>query len=89
MQRLAPMLEPAAGVVLRLSWRPNIFEVGETIEEFTADQVEVPIAVEVGKVGGRRTEDIDLRATGQDRPWRLIVGLAIGTPVAEPIDVAV
>ena len=78
-------LEPASRRVLRRGARAGVFKVGEAIEEFAADQVEIAIAVEVREVRRRPAERLD-RFTARLHLHRLVVAwLRGGAAVADEI----
>ena len=45
--------------VNRFSASTDVFKVGEAIEEFATDKIKITIAIEVMKIRGRATKDID------------------------------
>ena len=66
-QRLSPR-------VTRFTSSSDVFEIRETVEKFTADQVQIAICVKVTKIGRRTAECIDRLSVCQNFLWWLIVG---------------
>ncbi len=85
-QRLAVGgLQPFAGRVFRRGARPKVLEVSEAIQELATQQIQVAVAVEVGKVRRRPAEDLDWLFACHDFHRRFVLRLGGRAGVAGEI----
>ena len=80
--------EPATGGIAGRRPRADVLEISEPIEELAAEQVEIPVAIEVREVRGRPAEDLEILAGHLHARGGLILRRLVRTFIAEPIDEA-
>ena len=77
--------QPASGGILGLSPRSYILEIGEAVQELSAKEIQIPVAVEVREIRRGPAEDLKILAGGLDADGRLILGLLVSALVPHEI----